>query len=745
MSMKIYSLLLALCLPCMLFAAGENAIENPAWAGTPLGMEALGPDYIDPDFAPLEVQGNTVTSGFKKMSFDPYGLPKTISAHMFDILRYPVRLVLEDDRAPVRLKTGDFQLQKVGRNRVVGKAVSEAIGLRFEIESQVDFDFTILYTVSITPVDKPVEIKKFAMVFPVNTEPTEEKLVMYYCEGPDRPESGVEAQKRRLHLTLKGGDYRQIEPGFCSLFWVGTTDFGLSWNFESAKNWNPVKGNEMTYDPGSGNFTVNFIQKATTIDKKLEYHFYLTPTPVKEMPKNWRAWNYGTRGSVTQKIDRTLINQLIYWSSIWRGGGYNPLLIRNPEELRRCAVDDKGMNKANYFIPQLASPINTWEDEDGNVYVMEDKYLDELCKKYQRTNSKVKELDIPEDATYFKSLEERNKVIGGAEDHITRQKFSMDSRTYDVVFAPEIADHMVYALNEFIKLGVGGIYYDGINPQHTYAPWAAWIDPDGDTRPVFHFQHQRDLLKRMRCLVKTADPNEVITAHQSGTRPGSTLSLCDAIIPGETFYYWYHEPEKRDASPDGTFYYAHIVGDIDNLKGEFFYRQWGVPHILLPEIRGKDGKIFKDPRGTRTMLALTQHFDMLYFPTMCQVSEIYKIYRIRNEFGMADSESETVRFVPYWENKLFVCKDRKDKNIKISYYEKTTAGSASRKYMLIVSAVQFNDDQFKVSLPSKLRNPQMLEMQSKQAVEIKDGQFDYSLIAYDFAIFNLTGDWKAEE
>jgi len=145
------------------------------------------------------------------------------------------------------------------------------------------------------------------------------------------------------------------------------------------------------------------------------------------------------------------------------------------------------------------------------------------------------------------------------------------------------------------------------------------------------------------------------------------------------------------------------------------------------------------------MLALTQHFDMLYFPTMCHPNEIYKIYRIRNEFGMADSATETVRFVPYWENKLFVCKDRKDKDIKISYYEKTTAGSSLRKYMLIVSAVQFNDAQFKVSMPSKLGNPQLLEMQSKNAVEIKDGQFDYNLIAYDFAIFNLTGDWKTKE
>lgn len=706
------------------FVTAAVAGDKPEWAGNSLGKEALSPDYIDPGHAPIQVSGDTVNSGFKKMTLDKFGLPKMSSWKDFQILKYPVRLVFEDDRAQVRFREGKFSLEKVGKNAASGKAVFEAAGMRFEVDSRFDFDFTIRYRITVTPVKGAVTVKKLSLVFPMNTPHDEEKLVMYYAEGPDRAESGLEAQKRRVHLTIKGGDYRAVEPGFCSLFWIGTTNCGMSWNFESAKDWNPVKGNEMTYDPGTGNFMLNLIQKSTQVSKPLTYEFFLTPTPVKTMPENWRTWNYAWRGSPAQKIDRKLFNQLIYWSSTFRidgGESFNNLWARDMDQLKEVAASDKGMHKAAYFIPQLITSQVAHEDEDGNVFVMRGAYLEELCRKYHRTpGMKGKNLDLPEDAVIFRTMAERQKKLD--KNYFQKHKCTAKATTWDVVFAPQLADHMVYALNEFVKIGVGGIYYDGINPQQNYSDWAAWTDPEGVKRPYFHFGWQRELLKRMRAVVKKADPDEVIVAHQSGTRPASTLSLCDAIIPGETFFYWYHDPEKRDASQNGDFYYAHIVGDIDNLKGEFFYRQWGVPHILLPEIRGRNGRVFPQAaRGTRTMLAHTLHFDMLYFPTMCDVNEIYKIYRIRNEFGMAG-----VEFVPYWENKLF----RTDnKNIKASYYQK------GGHYMLIVSNLQFSDAEFKVTLPKGITK--VREMQRKTMIPVKDGGFSDKLPAYDFAIYEI--------
>ena len=716
-------IMLTVAAACALASYAAPAKKLPVWANNNLGMEAVGNDYIDPDHAPIQVNGNTVTSGFKSLVLDKFGLPQAVKVKNFDVLKYPVRLEFEDDRMQLRLRPDQFSVKKDGKNSAVSVAEFASAGVKFKITARFDFDFTIHYKMELSPEKGKVNVHKLALVFPMNTPAQEEKLVMYYREGPNRPESGREAQKRRAHLTIKGGDYRAIEPGFCSLFWIGTTEGGLSWNFPSAIDWNPIKGYEMTYDPGTGNYALNIIQKPIILDKTRTIEFYLTPTPVREMPKNWRTWNYGWRGTPVQK-HRKGVNQLVWWSSVWRAGGYDPQRVRNPEETKAAAAADKGMNKANYYIPQLISGKTLYENADGDIFLWEDEYLDALAEKYHRApGMKGRKLDIPEDVIRITDIKDLRAKLGtGNYDG----KYRMISRNWDSVFVKPLADHMVWALNDFIKLGVGGIYYDGINPQANYSAWAAWTDPNGDLRPRFFFKEQRDLLKRMRYLVKKADPNEMVVAHQSGTRPASTLSLCDVIIPGETFFYGYHEPNKRDASPNGDFYYAYIVGDIDNLKGEFYYKQWGVPHVLLPECRGKNGKTFPGFKATRTMLAYTLHFDMLYFPTMCQVQEIYKIYNIRDRFGMAD-----VEFKPYWENRTF---RPKEKNFKASYYYKT----GKKEYMLIVSNLQFGDASSVIRLPKGIKS--ITEMQSNKEIAVKNNEFTADLGPYEFGIYHVKGE-----
>ena len=80
-------------------------------------------------------------------------------------------------------------------------------------------------------------------------------------------------------------------------------------------------------------------------------------------------------------------------------------IIRNPAEVKAAAAADKGMNKANYYIPQLVSPTIMYEDNDeGNIYVLQDKYLESLALKYHRMDESLlpRPLDIPDDAVYLK-------------------------------------------------------------------------------------------------------------------------------------------------------------------------------------------------------------------------------------------------------------------------------------------------------------------------------------------------------
>ena len=146
------------------------------------------------------------------------------------------------------------------------------------------------------------------------------------------------------------------------------------------------------------------------------------------------------------------------------------------------------------------------------------------------------------------------------------------------------------------------------------------------------------------------------------------------------------------------------------------------------------------------MLAYTLHFDMLYFPTMCQVSELYKFYRIRDEYGMADTDQYLVEFVPYWENKSFIS-DSGD--VKISYYDHAkqqdlyTSFDITKDYMVIVSNLQFDDSDIGFSLPKDLKKAKVVEMQSKREMQITDGKVQDRLAAYDFAIYRITGEKDA--
>ena len=121
------------------------------------------------------------------------------------------------------------------------------------------------------------------------------------------------------------------------------------------------------------------------------------------------------------------------------------------------------MNKANYYIPQLISGKTLYENADGDIFLWEDEYLDALAEKYHRApGMKGRKLDIPEDVIRITDIKDLRAKLGtGNYDG----KYRMISRNWDSVFVKPLADHMVWALNDFIKLGVGGIYYDGINPQ----------------------------------------------------------------------------------------------------------------------------------------------------------------------------------------------------------------------------------------------------------------------------------------
>lgn len=719
-------------------AIADTPPPRPEWLGNKLGSEALSGDYIEPGtgFVPLQFSGNTVITDFKRILLNEFALPSAIFVRDEKVLSNQTALLIDDSSGQLKFNNAKLKLVNGGRNSITGSSAFNNSKLDVEIKFQVDFDYIFKYEITLNPKVKQ-NLTKASLVFSLNL-PTD-KLCALHQEGPNRLEAGIEAEKRRVFLNVK--DDNKIAPGFCPNFWVGNTSYGISCNFTDARNWTGPKGRELIFDPQKNELTVNFINADTVMDKPVTFSFYFGVTPLKRMPKNWRAWNFTTQYG--QSPASPQYDKIIYWS-FWRISNqeiFNNHWVASPDKLRKLAAQDNAVpsrSLMHYMLPSLTTHTTVTE-KDGKTYVMEDKYLRYVAEKNARIpSSPPARINIPADAVYFKNIEERNSILG-------QNGYSAKSITQDISPDDDFIDYLTWGVNKFAgDYRIGGIYSDGICPAHNYRN--GYIDASGMERPYYAFDVYRRMYKRIRNIVRSNNPNELMIAHNSGNRPVPVMALFDVILFGENFFYWYHEPEKRDASEKGDFYYAHIFGDIDNLKTEFFSRQWGLPQVFLPEVRGRDRKIFPDAtRGTRTMLAYTLQFDLLYWPLWCDAKEIKKWDQIRSNFDMKDTSLEIVDFIPYWENKEFKSTDEK---VKIGYYEKIrqhdpdVAFNPSKKYLLIISNLQFTDSRFTISLPEKLTMPKTVEVQENKQKEIKNRKIEMTLAPYDFAILEITGEME---
>ena len=296
--------------------------------------------------------------------------------------------------------------------------------------------------------------------------------------------------------------------------------------------------------------------------------------------------------------------------------------------------------------------------------------------------------------------------------------------------------------------GADGLYVDGNCPLADFRliegdPRRGFRDRHGNVRPTYAVLAMRELTKRMRYVVddRKGRPGFML-GHSSSTRFSPLLSFYDILLIGENFYYWYQEPDERDASPSGDYYYAHIFGAIDRLRAEFWWRPWGIPNLFLPELRGRDGKIVPNPtKGTRTLLAYLLHFDMLIWPNYSDVREIYKWWTIKDRFGMEDTAAESVEFVPYWENRLITAANP---SVKVSYYRKVAQPDPYVQtqdkvdILLIVSNLCFDDAEVGLSLSRELRDCTITDVDGQRRLDrSQPAAVRFKLAPYDFAILRL--------
>ena len=745
------------CVCLLLLAQGRGApadaprVDLP-WAKPRCGIEALGADHLPVGWAELGLSKRTVSAGWKRVSFSKTGLPESISVRETHLLASPVALEFSAGGGATTLAVVSQSFVKEGKARVTGTTLLSSGVVDVEVGVRVEYDFMIRVDLQVRPKEGRLPLERLVLSCALPRELSE--FCHYMDEEPaEFKGGGIYAERRRKFVRVEAEE--TVARGFCPVFWLGNTHAGLSWNTESARNWNTAPEQAIVFSRRDGMLRFNLVTKPLTVDHALSYTLLVQPTPVRDMPKDWRTWNIGCRQLTTGKVpsEDTISDFVMYWSSIHRLGpvAYNSW-VRNPQPLREVVRRDhgKGFQVLPYIVPILVS-FEEFFSKDGKDYHFVDPArkarVDDWCVKIHGGDDARlghhKRKQAPEGAVVITDIEERNRLWQG--------EYAPDA-TYNNAFVGPVSgysDFLAWHVRELVRdYDADGLYVDGVTPRADFRivdgdPNRAFRDFDGNVRAVYPYLAMRDLTKRMRHVVDKGTARKgCLLGHTSGTRVMSVLSHYDIALIGENFFYWYQEPEKRDASPSGDYYYAHIFGDIDDLKPKLFWRPWGMPTFLLPELRGRDRQMVKEPtKGTRTMLAYVLHFDMLIWPNWSDTKQIYEWRRMKREFGMADTAAGTVEFVPYWENELITSDDDA---AKISYYTRVAIPDPyidkdpAPDLLLIVSNLRFDAADVGVRLPAELRGCRITDAGSKtQLAPPAQGMVTLTLEPYDFAVLRI--------
>lgn len=695
------------------------------------GSQALSKDYIEPSgrFGLLKTEGDTLQMDFKKIEFAPGKIFGNIQVRKQNVLAAPAVAEITVNGKKAVFKENKSNLKMTGKN--AAEAVSSAVftGGKITAITTVNWDHTLKITVTVTP-EKALDIDSLNLIFPLNLD--KEKLLCGNSEPESKIMAGQQAAKCWVRKNIT--DSKPMDLSMWHNLWLGNTHYGLAWSFENLDSWHTVAGQEMNFNPVNNQLTIRLINRKTRVEKPLVYTFFMNITPWSKMPRNWREWRIGTRYDNFNKLSA---DKLIYWS-FWRPGSketHNSNWVHDEDRLKKIAAMDAAAGKARmfYFIPSHYT-WSTLTVKDNEQYMLVDSELKTMTDKALLTPDYSFRFNPPAGVKVINDLNTWKKIFGGKRP-VTKRAGERVCRLTDELLQRQIAVTSKFVYN----YNIPGIYSDGVSPRADFTPANGAVKDDlGKIRPVYAAEKYMEMFRRIRAMVKDKDPvNGMMVAHNSSIRFIPALTLFDFVIFGEDFFYWYQDPEKRSASEDGSYYYAHIWGDIDNLKTEF-HRQYGVPQVLLPEVRGANRKTFPAlKKGTRTMLCYSIQFDLLYWPLHCDAREVNTFDTIRRLFGIGDSDTAKTEFIPYWENKRFI---PNIPEVKVGYYEKNIAHDpylpveSNQNFLLMVSNPQFKANKFTISVPDEFKHIKITDCYSKKILPVTDGKISLSLDQFEFTV-----------
>jgi Concanavalin A-like lectin/glucanases superfamily/Glycoside hydrolase 123, N-terminal domain len=649
-----------------------------------VAMDALTDDAVLPPWTPVIWKGTQADIWGRTYDFGGKDIARSIRATDAELLSGPIVLKMNDRD----LAFGPPRMVRQGKGRIIFERTA-AIGATLRMT--VEYDGMMWATLKLDA--KNAGVKSLSLEIPIHKDSAE---LVHYVGAPKKYES-QDLVKNSYSLALDAKEGVIFKSPFRTTVWVGDNNRGLMWFAESDQFWFPKDRDDViqiTRDAkGAATLSIAMITEALPkkLDAPMTISFGLMATPVKANPAGWRGHTFSAQYDSFKGAKRG--SRLIYWPNEWR------FMSLDPEPYRANRLD---ANRAKVARDRAEKR--------------------KIIPYWSRLHYNLKQGDkINPDAEPVRAAwaTEPNRPGGGH-----HQLYRASNNT-------EWTDYLVWCVREWGRVmgHIDGVYIDETQPiPNTLAQTGGgYTAINGTRRPTFEIFGTRNMIKRMNWTVwKDYKVTPASVAHCSATHAMPTLSPYTYMLIGEQYYSGYFENRNPDLLPPNEaeylYYYSYSL-PMDRLRAECVGKQWGSVMVWLPCLKNKKA-LMKHPTPARDMLSRVMQADMLIWPLFIDNREVWKTWKFREDFGIADP---AVTFTPYWDNTTITA-DKKD--VVVGYY------TNGKKALVLISNLNRTAQTISLSF-GNIKITSLANAETGRSIPLENGKLPITIKRNDYVALRV--------
>lgn len=692
-----------------LTAGGADVIKKDfvaadyPWFGTQIGRD----DILLPGFEPVKASGSRIECVGRVYEIGANGLPAEIWSLGRQILAAPVALYAVRGGAARPLE-GAGRLKKPAvapssGTRAVYEADARGYSLRGTVEQDglLRLDLSFPRTPAVDRLYMDIVVKKeFAELFHACGEGIRSNPAGFVPPG-----------------TGKVFGSRQIPQNHADNFipycWVGTDDRGVCYAADSDRGWSHCAERDAVelLRSGNGDVTIRLnILNSTPQGAGREVTLCLQASPVKPMPRGWRAWADTYSYPCTRAMRNLASNPT--WGCYIVGMARYPTFmdfghVRKLAETVRTGKIDNDYKAA-------------WIARCEEAMVKTPEKVRWLARKSPEAARKTLRDHVNAEFHYAQSLHGRpNPVLyyytcdaDPCEGLYELEAMADEWGRYTSVYGSH-QDYAAYYLDKMLEAGMGGVYNDNafFRCNYDWVAGDAWIDGEGEVHPSFSLWALREHARRQVVAMVKRGLDPWLAIHHTNANILPALGFATNTM-GMEWKYGRSDYQER-YSPD----YIRTVNQ--GLQGGFY-------PTSLEGIFEVDGPAERT-RVSRTMFAaLLPHEIRPTLQYTCDWRQYEKIMTSMMEFGIAGDDCS---YTAYWDRANPVRWN--DDSVLVSVYRR------GGRLLCVIGSYADADVELRLSLASGAAILSARDVETGAGIGVSGGVATLPLKRRDFALVEM--------